>query len=104
MHYKTMVLRLLERQPELHEPLSLQDGMLATLNRLAQELKARHEYWTEQLSQGSPTGNPSQVQGEALEISLEELHQRLSFTQDGETVQLTLADAMNFLRRHTPHA
>ena len=51
MLYKTIVLSLLEQLPQLHEQLCKNRQLLATLERLADELKSSHETWKEQLLQ-----------------------------------------------------
>jgi hypothetical protein len=43
MLYKTIVLHLLEDRPQMYQQLRKSRTLLATLNRLAEELKASHE-------------------------------------------------------------
>ncbi len=54
MLYKTIVLALLQNRPQLHEQLSRQKLLLATMNQLAIDLKQSHEAWTERLSEARP--------------------------------------------------
>src|SRR5271163_1637950 len=78
MHYKTIVLELIQQQPELHEQLRARRTLLATMDACALALKASHEEWMERLSQRSQGWDRSQVSSEALEIALKELEEDLS--------------------------
>jgi hypothetical protein len=105
MQYKTIVLALLQQQPELHEQLRLSRTLLATMNRYALELKASHEAWMERLGETRPGSDRSQLSSEAMEMAIQELQDRLpceSTTDDDEP--LSLDAAMNTIRRHTPPA
>jgi hypothetical protein len=105
MQYKTIALELLRQRPEVHDRLRASRTLLPTLELLAGELKARHEFWTGQLSRANPGGAGGQVAGEALELALAELQGRLRpESSTGETGPLSLDAAMAFLRRHTPPA
>ena len=50
MHYKTIVLELLTANPLLHDRLKANKQVLATMNRMANELKANHQLWIDQLT------------------------------------------------------
>lgn len=104
MHYKTIVLELLEQRPEIHEQLRSQRMILPTMERLALELKASHETWKEKLAQAKPGSDASQIFSEALELALEELTSRLPSEPPAEAEGPSLDGAMAFLRRHTPTA
>ena len=78
MKYKTIVLELLEQQPELYERLRSQQQLLATLDRYALDLKASHESVKESLAQARPGSDPIQVASEAMEIAIQELIDRLN--------------------------
>ena len=107
MHYKTIVLELLQQYPELHRELVTSKTLLAPLDRYAADLKARHENWTRTLSQERPESAPSQIASEALEIALQELRDALpaaSAPNDDSTEPLSLDAAMAHIRRHTPPA
>ncbi len=102
MQYKTIVLELLQQQPEIHERLRLTRRLRPTLETCAKELKASHEAWKETLSQAKPGSDPSQIASEALEMALKELEHRLpsaSHQEDNEA--LSLDAAMAHLGRHT---
>ena len=103
MQYKTMVLELLQQQPQIHQQLASRRVLLPTLELYARELKTSHEAWKERLGQALPGSNPSQITSEALEIALWELETSLQaeFPPD-DSEPLTLEDAMAFLRDHTP--
>ena len=99
MQYKTIILELLQQRPEMHEQLRKERKLLPTLEIYAKELKESHEAWKEQLSQAKPGSHPSQIAGEAMEMALKDLEDRLppvSPTDDHET--LSLDGAMAFIR------
>jgi hypothetical protein len=100
MHYKTIVLELLQDRPQLHDQLRQERRLLATMEALAQGLKDCHQAWTEQLSQAKPGSDPQQIASEALEIALKELTDSLPSEPppDGSEA-LSLDAAMAFLRR-----
>jgi hypothetical protein len=59
MHYKTIVLELLQQYPELHRELASRKTLLPTLERYAADLKALHNHWTQTLSRERPESAPS---------------------------------------------
>jgi hypothetical protein len=77
MHYKTIVLELLQDRPRLRDRLQNERRMRRTMEQYAQELKTSHEAWRELLSQARPGSNPAQIKSEALELALNELEDRL---------------------------
>jgi hypothetical protein len=77
MHYKTIVLELLEQHPEIHNELCRNRMLIPTLDRYSADLKASHEAWMDRLSQAKPGSDPSQIASEALEIALKELEEYL---------------------------
>jgi hypothetical protein len=77
MLYKTMVLGLLEQNPELHRQLRVRRTLLPTLNRLAAELRDRHADLSEVFARTRPGCGPAQAAAEALEVALRELEGRL---------------------------
>ena len=97
MQYKTLTLQLIRAYPQIHNQLKSARAMLPTVDRLARELKTRHEVLKTLLAKERP-GDPIQISSEALEIALKELEERLSAaTAEAET--LSLDGAMAFLRR-----
>ena len=103
MHYKTIVLELIEQRPEMHEQLRKQRKLLETVELYAKELKASHEAWKDQLSQTRPGSDPSQIASEALELALKELEDSLpAMSPPDASEPLSLEDAMAFICRHTP--
>jgi hypothetical protein len=105
MQYKTMVLELLEQLPEMYQQLCSQRQLLATMERLAQELKASHQGLIAQLSQQRPDKAADQIGSEALEIAMNELESRLSCVPPSEDENpLSLDGAMAYLHRHSPPA
>jgi hypothetical protein len=91
MQYKTLTLQLIRAYPETHNLLKSQRVMMPTVDRLAWELKTRHEDLKILLSQTKP-GNDLQISSEALEIALRELEERLLLAS------LSLDAAMAYLR------
>ena len=107
MHYKTIVLELLQQHPELHRELVSSKTLLPTLDRYAADLKARHESWTRTLSRERPESAPTQIESEALELALQELRDALpaaSTLNDNSPEILSLDAAMAHIRRHMPPA
>jgi hypothetical protein len=99
MFYKTIILELLQNRPELYHQLRKRRMLLLTLNRLADELKAPHLAWKEDLRATRP-GSDNQIASEAMEPALKELEDRLSADSE-EEVKAFLDEAMTLLR-HTP--
>lgn len=104
MQYKTIVLELIQQQPELHENLRASRTLLATMDAYALALKASHEEWMERLSQRRPGSDRSQLASEALEIALKEVEEDLSSASPADEDGPTLDGAMAYLKRHTPTA
>lgn len=102
MQYKTIVLHLLEQQPEMYDQLRRQRKVLPTLEHYARELRSLHLAWKETLTQAVPGSDPGQIASEALERALKDLEDRLpsGTPQDGQEA-LSLDQAMAFIRRHT---
>lgn len=73
MHYKTMVLDMLEDRPMLKARLQKERKLLLALESIADALKSHHERWMRQLEQSQPQSHPSQIASEALELALAEL-------------------------------
>jgi hypothetical protein len=105
MHYKTIVMELIDDLPQLAVQLRGKKQMLPTLETYAMALKTRHEAWKEELSHRKPGSHPSQIASEALELAIEEIRDRLAFASaTDETEALSLDAAMTFLRRPSPTA
>jgi hypothetical protein len=99
MHYKTIVLQLLEDRPRLHNQLQRERRMLKTVEQLALELKASHEEWRERLRQLRPRSDPAQIASEAMELAIEELQNRLPSESEADNDMFSLEAAMAFLKR-----
>ena len=105
MHYKTIVLELLEQHPEIQKLFKRNRILLPMLNHYAVELKSSHEAWKSRLAQSRPGSNPSQIASEALEIAIKEMQEDLSSASPpDDSEQLSLDAAMAFIRTHTPPA
>ena len=105
MMYKTIVLELLQQDPELHDRLRQHRLLLPALDLYSRGLKAHHEAWKVNLSRARPGSDPIQIASEAMEIALKELEGALllEFSADA-TQQPSLDRATAFLQRHTPPA
>jgi hypothetical protein len=101
MLYKTICLGLLEQRPELYHQLRQSRTLLATLNRLAGELKARHQAWKQELQAIRP-GHDSQIADEAMELAVQEMQDRLSVDSEAEAMDFLDAAIANL--RPTPPA
>ena len=103
MHYKTIVLEILQNRPELHEKLCLSRTLLTTLNLYSSHLKANHEAWMNRLSRVKPGSERSQLASEALEIAVQEMEDSMG-TSDFllETETLSLDGAMAFTQDPKP--
>ena len=102
MQYKTIILQLLEQNPQLRVQLKRDRQMLPTMERYARELKTRHEAWKETLTQTMPGSDASRIASAALEIALKEVEDCLpngSHPDDKEA--LSLDEAMAFIQGRT---
>lgn len=105
MHYKTIILKLLQQRPGMYNQLRKSRKLLPTVEHYARELKTSHEAWKDLLSQAKPGSDQSQVASEALELALKELEDRLpSESPPNETEPFSLEVAMASIRRHIPPA
>ena len=92
MQYVTLTLQLIRGYPEIHNQLKRERAMLPTVDRLAWELKTRHEALKTFLAQTRP-GSDLQISSEALEIALKELEERLSAESRAEEAGTLSLDA-----------
>ena len=107
MHYKTIILELLQEQyPALHERLRQSRTLLSAVNDHATALKRYHEDQMDRLTQARPDRDPSQIASQALELALLDLRDNLPCeSPPDETDDLfSLDEAMAFIRSHTPTA
>jgi hypothetical protein len=104
MHYKTIILGLIEQRTTLHEQLRKEEALLSAIDRYATELKTRHEAWKETLSRSNP-GSEQQIASEAMELAIREIELSLpDESQPDDSDGPTLDGAMAFIKRHTPPA
>lgn len=74
MHYKTIILELLQEQyPQLHERLRSTRTLLATVESQAAALKRYHEDRMDRLTLAKPDNDPMQIASAALELAVEDL-------------------------------
>ena len=105
MHYKTIILELIQDRPELYEALRTSKRLLPALDTYAIDLKNSHEAWKARIAQTRGGSDPMQVASEAMELAIEEFQEHLpcDSPSDGEE-PLSLDAAMRFIRRATPPA
>lgn len=100
MHYKTIVLALLQQRTEMHEELRRSRKLLLALEYYARELKKSHEELIDLLS-AVPGYHPSQISSRAMELAIKELEDRLPPVTPGNGT-LDLDEAMAFINNlHT---
>src|SRR5438105_447841 len=93
MHYKTIVLGLLEEHLEIHQQFQSTRTLLSRVDRYAKELKTSHEAWMERLSQAKPGSDQAQTSSEALEFALKELEDSLASLSPNQNEPLSLEGA-----------
>jgi hypothetical protein len=102
MHYKTIIMELLEQRPRIREELRQSRKLLPTLEFYASELKDSHDDWKDRLQQSKPDSDPSQIASQAMELALKDLQDHLpSESNQHETEALSLDRAMAHINRHT---
>jgi hypothetical protein len=102
MHYKTIILELLEQRPRMREELRQSRKLLPTLEFYASELKDSHEEWKGRLLEAKPDSDPSQIASEAMELALKDLQDHLpSESNQEESETLSLDQTMAYISRHT---
>jgi hypothetical protein len=103
MHYKTIMLELIQEYPEIHNRLRCNRVLLPTLSVFAYQLKMIHEAWKDTLCQKTPGCKRHQVAGEALELAIMEVRDQL---QMASASKKDLPDStpavMVFTRNRTP--
>ena len=77
MHYKTIVLGLLQDLPELDRRLRSTRTYLSSLERYAVSLRDRHLAWQERHRQERPQDHPAWIASAALEMAVAELAEGL---------------------------
>ena len=102
MHYKTIILEMLEQRPKMREELRQSRKLLPTLEFYASELRDSHEEWKGRLLEAKPDSDPSQIASEAMELALKDLQDHLpSESNQDESETLSLDQAMAHISRHT---
>ena len=77
MQYKTIILELIQQNETLHNRLRRERNLLATVERIALELKAGHETWLHRMAATRPDEGAVQVYYRAFEMALMEMEERL---------------------------
>ena len=102
MQYKTIVMELLEQNPELHNHLKQNRKLLETIDAMALELKWNHEQMIAELAEQQPDVAYSVTCSQATEIAIAELQQRLAPTSDHETDEaMSLEQIMASVTQHS---
>ena len=102
MHYKTIILEILEQRPKMREELRQSRKLLSTLEFYASELKDNHDDWKDRLLQAKPESDPSQIASQAMELALKDLQDHLpSESSQNESETLSLDQAMAHISRPT---
>ena len=98
MHYRSIVLELLQQRPRACERLKKQHMMLEAVNSFGSILKLNHEAIMQQMLEANPGSDPTQIKQAAFEIALSHLEEALpsESDQDGEE-SLSLDQAMAHL-------
>jgi hypothetical protein len=104
MHYKTIVLELLQDRPRLRDRLQKERRMLRTVEQYAQELKTSHQAWQERLSQARPGSDRAQIASEAIELAIAELQERLPSESEAHEGTFSLHAAMAQLKQPSSDA
>jgi len=106
MHYKTIVLELIQERQELHQKLCSSGTLLPTLESYARMLKSRHQYWMDALHETEPAQHPTQIASAALTLAVGDLQETLSADSPPEedAWEPSLDEAITDVRRHTPPA
>ncbi len=77
MHYKTIVLELIQDRPSLYEQLRTSKRLLPSMECYAIDLRDNHLAWQATLLMQRPGSDPSLIASEAMERAIAELTQRL---------------------------
>ena len=77
MHYKTIVLELIQDQPQLYEQLRTSKRLLPSMEAYAIDLRASHLAWQATLANQRPGSDPSLIASEAMELAIAELAKHL---------------------------
>jgi hypothetical protein len=77
MQYKTIILELIQQNEPLHDRLRSNRSLLATVDRLAAQLKAAHEIYLNQMTMQEPMASRPAVSQQALEMAIKEAEEQL---------------------------
>jgi hypothetical protein len=99
MHYKTIVLELLESPPALYEQLRASGSLLSTMNKLASLLRDLHLQTLEELQQAQPSESQAALSSEAMELAVHQLQQSL-LPAEPNSETFSLDQAMLYLKHH----
>ena len=103
MQYKTIVMELLEQNPELHNQLKQNQKLLETIDAMALELKSNHEQMIAELVEQQPDDAYSVICSQATEIAIAELQQRLAPMSEQETGEaMSLDQIIASVMQHSP--
>jgi hypothetical protein len=84
MKYKTIILELLEQNPDLYRRLKRNRQVRQTMDRLAVDLQRRHLELRSYLQQSQPGAGSSELSSQAMEMAIAELREQLVPLSDSE--------------------
>ena len=77
MQYKTIILELIQQNEPLHDRLRSNRSLLATVDRLAAQLKAEHEIYLNEMTMQEPTASRPAASQQAFEMAIKEAQEQL---------------------------
>lgn len=102
MHYKTIILGLMDQHPDWFDQVSRDRSLLTTLHELAEQLQTRHQFWQAACLETNPHCDPVQLPNMALELAIEELEAQWGPEIPPQGAEfLSLEAAMNYLRQNS---
>lgn len=78
MQYKTIILELIRQNEPLHDRLRSNRSLLATVDRLAEQLKADHEIYLNEMIMQEPTASRPAASQQAFEMAMKEAEEQLT--------------------------
>jgi hypothetical protein len=90
MQYKTIILELIQQNETLHDRLRSNRSFLATVDRLAAQLKADHETYLNEMAMQEPAASRPAVSQQAFEMAIKEAEEQLMAMT---TAEVTIPEA-----------
>lgn len=80
MKYKSIILTLIEQNPQLHAELKSSRSLLATVEREARAFKDQHEGYLADLTNQAPEAAVGALSSQAFEVALADMESRLGMS------------------------